>query len=506
LRDDLAAPLADAPVEVRVQPRDGGPVLRRPVRTAGDGAIDVQVDAPPGTYRLTATYGGDALHERVEVERELDASRAEVRLRVSVPDEGRLRLDRPNHEIAVRAASEAPVAGLRVRLTDELGRELGVVATDVRGEARFRVAAMQLGSPSAGRIVAVTEADASRSDAVTEVPILRIAPTRVSLTVGDRHPVRGTAVHAQGRLVDFAGRALAREAIVLVAGGAPLTTTLTDRDGRFEARVELPHAGTTPLVARFESDAPWRLPAESAPVSVDVVAPGRATVGWVFGTLAATTALLIAIGLRGRRALPRLPRPPERAPTSGIDLGARGFRADRLEVDGVVTSLRDGMPLAGARISLRATGRDDATIACTSDPAGRFSVTASSGGAHSLEVVADAHETVTRPLTLPHRGEWSATRVKLERTRDRALDAIAPVAQALLPDRPAGTTTPRELRGAALRRALPESTATTLTEGAERAGYAPAPPSDAELRALEGARDALLGALARKPGARDERR
>jgi hypothetical protein len=506
LRDDLAAPLANAPVEVRVQPREGGPVLRRSVRTGDDGALDARFEVPPGAYRLSAAYGGDGHHERVEVERELDASRAEVRLRVSVPNEGRLRLDEAQHEIAVRVESEAPVAGLRVRLTDELGRALGALQADRQGEARFRVAASQLGPASAGRIVARTEADAQRSDALTEVPILRVAPTRVSLAVSDRRPVRGVAIRAQGRLVDFSGRPLGREAILVLAGSAPLTTTLTDGEGRFDVRVVPPGEGATTLRARFESDAPWRLPGESAPVELDVVGAGRTSTRWVFGTLLATTALLAAFGLRGRRALPRMSRPPERAPTSGVELGTRRFRADRLDVDGTVKSLRDGSPLAGARVLLRRAGQDDATVTCVSDARGSFTFTANSAGPHAIEITAAEHESLTRPLTLPHRGEWSAALVKLERTRDRALDALAPVARALLPERPAGTTTPRELREAAHERALPEPPAKELTEGAERAGYAPTPPTDAELRALEEARDAMLAVLARKPGARDERR
>ncbi len=506
LRDDLAVPLAGAPMEVRVQPREGGPIVRRSLRTGDDGALDALLDVPPGAYRLTASYAGDDHHERVEVEREFDASRAEVRLRVSVPTDGRLRLDEAHHEIAVRVESAAPVAGLRVRLTDELGRALGAAQADRLGEARFRVPASQLGPASAGRIVARTEADALRSDALTEVPILRVAPTRVSLAMSDRRPVRGAAIRARGRLVDFAGRPLAREAIVILAGNAPLTTTLTDGDGRFDARVVPPREGATTLRARFESDAPWLVPAESAAVTLDVAGAGRTTTRWVVGTLLATTALLAAFGLRGRRTLPRMSRPPERAPTSGVELGTRRFRADRLEVDGAVTSLRDGSPLVGARVVLRRSGHDDVTSACTTDARGRFSITADSGGPFLFEVTAEAHESVTRPLALPHRGEWSAATVKLERTRDRALDALAPIARALLPERTPGTTTPRELREAARGRALPEPPAKALTEGAERAGYAPTPPSDAELRALEGARDAVLATLARKPGARDERR
>jgi len=506
LRDDLGVPIAEAPLELRVQARAGGSIVRRSVRSRQDGTIEATLDAAPGSYRLSAAYAGDPHHERVEVERDIDASRAEVRLRVQVPDEGRLRLDVPAHEIVVRAESEATSGGLRIRLSDELGRELGAAETNPLGEVRFRVLATQLGPPSAGRLMASVEADATHADALTEVPVLRIAPTRLSLTVSDQRPVRGTAIRARGRLVDFAGRALGREAVVLVAAGAPLITTLTAGDGRFDVRVVPPREGSTTLVARFESDAPWRLPGESAPVSLEVGAPGRAKTGWVLATLAATAALLVAFGIRTRRDRPRAPRRTEHAPKSGVEFGARRFRAARLAVEGVVVSLRDGSPLSGARVSLRAVGHDDAPFRCISDSLGRFSVTPGGAGPCVLEVHADEHESLLLAVTLPHRGEWSAAIVKLERRRDRALDALAPIAEALLPERAAGTTTPREVRDAALARSLSSEVATTLTDGVERAGYAATPPSQDDLLAVERARDALLAVVRRKPAGHDERR
>ncbi len=431
----------------------------------------------------------------MEVERVVDASRAEVRLRVAVPDEGRLRLDAPDHAIEVRVDSDAPTRGLRVRLTDELGRGLATSDADAQGVARFRVPSSRLGAPSAGRLVARTDSDPLRAEAQTEVPIVRVAPTRVSLAVSHSRPVRGDAIRARGRLVDFAGRPLPREAIGLFAGRARVTTTLTDADGSFDARLAPPREGPSTLVARFESDAPWREPSASPGVAIVVLAPNRTPVGWVIATLVATATILAAVGVGGRRRVPPAPLGSQHPPAPGVEAGARRFRADRDGIGGVVVSLRGGDPVAEAHVRLRgsADAADLLTVPC--DPLGHFALAGVAPGDYALEIVAPGHEAVVQAIRVPHRGEWSATRVRLERSRDRALDALTPVAAALFPGRHWGTTTPGEVRARAEDRRLPREPVATLAEGAERAGFAAKPPSAEELRATEAARDAVLDAL-----------
>lgn len=481
LRDDLGQPLGDRAIEVRVQDETEARLRSASARTDAQGAFAAAFPLETGTYRVLATWEGDEGHPRIEVPQVLDLTRAHVRLEVGVQD-GRLDLDRPAHAVEVRASSDEGGAGLRVELRNELDRVLAEGTTDAEGRARFRIESARLGPPAAGRLIAHTRGDDRRGEAQTEVPIVRYRPTVLTLRAASAR-VRDDAVTLSGELTDSTGP-LARRAVGLFAGTEHLDTLLTDDEGRFSRSVALePVEGSDRVVltARFASDAPWRPPAISAPVTLAIEGAGSTPWSWL---LAPILVCGLAIGLlsRGRRAAPapaiasdRATAPPGIAPARP----SGGLAAALREVRGVVMDADAGSPLAGATIALVRSGKRIESAAGTD---GRFEIVAADGELWTLEVSAPGYERSTAAVQLPHRGQWSRTTVRLRSLRELALASYRPVAEALAPARRWwGFWTPRELvEGATSHRDELDA----LTSAVERAAYAEPAPDEAEVSAI----------------------
>jgi hypothetical protein len=512
LRDDLGQPLAgrelwlSASDAVDGQGRPRGRSERRRVTTDAEGAARLSTAASAGPVRVGAAFLGDADHEKVEVERQVAAGRADLRLRVGVPDGGRLRLDREAHTVEVVADSPAGGAGLEVELLDELGRSLGRAVTDEAGRVVFRVLSEQLGSPAAGRVVARSAGDATRAEAQTEVPVVRVAPTALALTVDADEAVTGEIVAVAGSIRDHRGRPLGRAAIGLYADEAHVATVLAGDDGTFAANLVLHDASPgVALQARYDADAPWRESARSASRTVRVRrVMSRATIALGLA-LTATLAGLGALGLR-RRGAGASPARTAPARAAGVTVAAARQRAaERYDLGGVVLDARGEGPIAGAKVTLCDTG--GAVVArAVADADGRFALDARAAGSDApgerlLRGDAEGYADARHPLLVPHRGEWSEVRVHLESLRDVALDAVAVVAREVMPDAGWGVPTPRETAHASARRGpvpLAEATA-ALAAHAERAGFARTPPSPADIALVEQARDAALSAAAARP-------
>jgi hypothetical protein len=507
LRDDLGHPLEGrellltATTALGDSPRAPARIERRRVVTDAEGAAGFTVDVPAGILRVSAAFLGDLDHEKIEVEREVTPGRAELRLRVRVPDAGRLRLDAQQHAFEVLAESPAGGAGLEVELLDELGRSLGFGVTDDDGRVSFAVPSAELGPPAAGRIVARSAGDGARAEAQTEVPVLRLAPTRLTLTADVEETRAGDTVNLRGVVQDHRGRPLPRAAVGLYADDAHVATVLANDKGEFAAALVLREvAPLVALRARYDADAPWRESAVSAPVHVRVrrVLP-KSTVALglaLLGTLGA----LLALASSGRRNAPRPGVGPTTRP-AGLTLGAvRRRTADRFDVSGRVLDARTDEPVEHAAVTLRKRdGRVVARGSSGADGAFALEVEGPAGNEPSevvLRIEAEGFTEAQHPLVVPHRGEWVDVRVRLESLRALALDAVAVVAREVLPTSAWGVTTPREAAEASARRG-PEPLAAAvavLAAHAERAGFGPVPPTRADVAAVWAARDAALEA------------
>jgi len=511
LRDDLGEPLAGRELVLRATPDDGTEVpARHTLTTRSDGGFRVRLDLIRGGHRLRGSFGGDPTHERVEVERRLDLDRADVRLRVSVPEGGRIDLDRTEHRIEVVAESVEGGDGLSIDLIDELDRPLAWSQTDQAGRLAIVIPSEMLGPPGAGRIKARSRPDTRRAEAQTEVPIVRYRATVLELSASRSEARPGDDVRLTGTLSDATGPIEGR-AVGLFAqegiGGGPagtadehLATVLTDRDGRFvtDVGVDARHEGTLEVVARYESDAPGRASSVSPPVWIAVAAARPTPWPWLLVPLA-ICALLLALIARGAPKRPErsVEAPPERP--IGVDAARRRtLRADRHDLSGYVLDHRDDEPIANARVALvDEAGRE---LVARTDARGGFALAEVAVGAFTLSVDAAGYVEVSTRVTIPHRGEWTAATVRLESRRARALARYRPVAAELLPSpRLWGIWTQRDILERARGTGRAGPSLADLTDRVERAYYGPVPPSEADVVAIEERAGETLRALEAQP-------
>jgi hypothetical protein len=480
LRDDLGQPLPDRRIDIRML--DDAQQLRGRATDATDAAGSLAASFPlePGTYRVIARWEGDDGHQQVEVAQALDLVRAHVRLVVGLGGAGRIDLDRPEHHVDVRATSEEGGAGLRIEVRDELDRPLAEGRTDSGGTVRLTVSSTLLGDPAAGRLLVRTPGDERRAAAQTEVPVVRFRPSRIEIATSAQRVDVGEPLTLSGRLFDSAG-ALPRRAVGLFAGDRHLETVLTDDLGRFSRTVELSTEGLTPVVASYESDAPWRTSVRSEPVVVTVDAGGSPPWPWL---LVPTLACAFAVAWLSRRPRPTAPsRDRESAlPTAvGVEPTRPSSAIAQLrDVGGTVVDADDGRPIAGAIVALIGEGGRNEL---RTDEEGRFAWPEVDGTAWQLEVRAAGYQSTEAAIRVPHRGQWSGARVRLRSLREAALVQYRPVAEALAPQRKWWAFwTPRELVEHAGSDTRPEVEA--LTREVERAAYAASPPDDREVEAI----------------------
>ncbi len=481
LRDDLGQALADRRVEVRVL--DAAQQLRGRAldRTDGAGSIRATFPLEPGEYRVVARWDGDDDHQRVEVAQALDLARAHVRLVVGLGGAGRIDLDNAEHRVEVRGSSDEGGAGLRIEIRDELDRPLADGVTDLEGRLHFTIPTAALGEPAAGRLLVRTPGDARRAAAQTEVPIVRFRPSQIALEASAERAASGEPVTLSGRLFDSAGP-LGRRAVGLFVDERHLETVLTDDLGRFSRSVEVSEEGTVQIVASYVSDAPWRTSARSAPVILTLEGTGSAPWPWL---LAPTLACALAVWWLSRRPEPtRVGTSSEPAVTAkaGVEVARpTSAVAQHREVAGTVVDAEDGQPIAAAVLTL--TSGDGPHRSVLTDDDGRFAVEGLPGSDWTLEARATGYLVTEARIHLPHRGQWSATRVRLRTLRQAALIEYRPVAEALAPQpKWWAFWTPRELADRAASKARRE--VQDLTADVERAVYAATPPDPRDVEAI----------------------
>lgn len=474
LRDDLGAPLGRRSVRLRVHDAAGAVVADADRSTDAEGAFGLRTVLQPGTYRMSARFGGDETYAEILVERGIDLAREEVHLVVRVRDGGRLDLDEAQHAIDVRVSCDVGVAGLHVELLDELNRPLARANAPTDGALSFTLQSSSLGAEGPGRIKARARGDARRSDAQTEVPIVRYRATSLSLSAAQPNVEVGDDIAVSGLLATSQGP-LREAAIGIFRGDTHRATVLTDDAGQYQWRGVASEDDAPQLVlrARFESDNPGRLSSESAPATITVRVTG--SYRWAWSLVPMVLCVLIVMWIR-RRQPDHAPAPPVRKDPVGVSIApTQHRRATSSRVRGSILAHPDGEALGGwLEISGPSPSRVDV-------PDGTFDFELSAG-AWTLRFMAPNCVPVQSSITVPHQGEWEGIRVRLETWRSRAARVFVTVTRRFVKPR---TKTIHELRHD---ERLPPAVG-ELGKAVEQGVYGPIPPNEEVVRAVERAGD-----------------
>ncbi len=496
LRDDLGGPLGARALEVRIRRTVPDAVPRvESVTTDPQGRFGLSLRLELGSYVLSAAFEGDESHERVEVERQLDLTRADVRLRVVVPDGGRLDLDRPTHTIEVFALSAQGGSGLTVDVLDERDRAIARGVTDATGRVRFDLRSSDLGAPGAGRLKARSRPDALRSEAQTEVPIVRLRATSITLQAARGYAQPGEGIRLSGELRDSSGP-IEGAAVGVFAGEEHLATVLTDSAGAFATEVHAPARANERLSveARFVSDSPGRAPSQSAPVTIEIRNAPSAPWAWSFVPIAISILVLAWIARRTPARIEKAAPPPV-PKAAGIEAAARrASRPDRADVTGSIVDQRDDEAIGEVAIHVVQDGR--AVVTLTADDDGSFAIRGLAEGSFVLTFEARGYAPLACKVEVPHRGEWTGMTVRLQSLRALALEPFRGVALAILPSsRLWDVWTNRDV----LAHAKPRDAHAlgALTERVEEAYYASDPPDERDVAEIEHQATGVLADLRR---------
>jgi hypothetical protein len=507
LIDDAGEPLAGRAVEVALRGEAAREFRPRSLRTRKDGTFRLQVAVPAARGVAEARFDGDAHHEPSEGTQTFDLQKLETQLRFVEPRDLRVDLGDEGQALVVAASSEAFAGGLEITIEDEGGRLIARGISGDDGVFRASLPAARLGPPGLGRLFAKTYGDGLRAAAQAEIQVLRYEQSRLSLQTGvDRD--RGRLL-LSGSLRDRHG-ALADRAVGLFDQERHLATVVTDDKGGFRhAVLQLPEPGSPPLdlalQARFESDATWLTSSRSSTVTLRLQPEPSANASWLLVPIAACALLL---WLLGRKEVPRDARTLRDEPSEPGLHRARPLRhharAD-FDVTGRVVDHEFETGLSGAKVrldnELHASG-PAICIELETDARGGFRSPALTPGRFTLHVSADGYVPLEDVLTVPHRGELSDLRVRLQNRRAAAFVAYKPVAARALPAAELwGRWTPRETLDYAVRHRGAGAELAQLTAHLERAAYARTPPSQQDLALIRRAADAIAHAASLAPQA-----
>lgn len=477
LRDDLGMGLPGAEVEVVVAPVAAAAAART-ARTDTAGHFEVTMSVAPGAARLAVSFHGDALHAGTTYVRNVDLGKADVTLQLVGPRQLVVTAAAPRFELA--AFSDEGSASLPIVIADEASREIVRGTTDVSGRWTFSVPIAAIGRPGVRTLRASFAGDARRNDVSTTHRVLVRSPSFLSLRADRSSLSSGDSVTLDGQLLDHEGP-IRGAAVGVFAGARHLGTATTDRTGDFslEFPIDDDDRGTLLVAAHFAPDVPWREVGRSPDVPLRVIASQPAPLGWIAAIIVGTVLLLGAAQLARRpgertTSAPRAIPPPR----PGIALGrpASRARAAQTRIAGRVSDVDDpsGAPIENARV--RVTRGDEIVVEVATDEAGEFEIDELPAGRCTVSIEAHGYESQLANATVPHRGEWSGMRVRLESRRrriERVFRAVV-VPDVVSAERYATSTVREVARDAANRRGVKID---DLVEIAETAAYGAEPPS-----------------------------
>ncbi|MCB9626594.1 MAG: carboxypeptidase regulatory-like domain-containing protein [Sandaracinaceae bacterium] len=507
LRDDLGQALPHREVQVTTRPADTADSAAVPpgvfgtqlVSTDARGEFTLSVEWAASPFILTCAFTGDDYHLAATVERSVDPTLADVRLRFDLDVTGReLDLDAPETRVRVLAESSAGGDALPLELRDELGRAYGEASTDTDGYALFTLEGVPEATPGPGRWVVEFRGDARRASARAELAIVRTRATQLAATLEDDTLDPGDEAVVTGELTDARGTVVGG-AVGIFAEGEHLLTVATDREGRFRAPFTIPaerEGARWTLEARFAPETPGLRPSSSDPLVLRVGSPLPLDWLWLLLPVGLSAAAFALARRRERTAAGTTAGAPQSTP--GVTVGARTLASHRHDVlGGVVLDHQNDTALAGATVTLTRVDEksvDPEVSAAVSGADGRFVLAGLPAGEYRLRVARAGYVELDQRVHVPHRGEWSDIVVRVESYRTRALSVFRRVGRLFVSsERVFETTTNRELPESA-----PEAQRAplaALAEHTDRLYYGPRDPEAADLPPLEEAAAALVEAL-----------
>lgn len=478
LRDNLGAPVVQAPVEILA---DGAPVERVTTDTEGRFEAAFALDGS-GERRLEVRYEGSSLLDTARAGLPVTVGRNPLRLRLDVPDEIPIRTG-ISVGVAALDARDVPVPYLKLGL-DLDGRPLRAPETDRSGRDEVPLPPMSPGVHTL-RLHYGGDARYLPSEVVRELEVAR--PMAIALARASTAPLQpGDPIVLD---VELGPERPDTVRVTLTAEGRPIDDAEVSADGtRFVIDADDVEPGPVRFRALAHAEATGWKDALSEVVTVEVPPPPPPSPWWIRAPalLAALSLLGVLVRIR-RRPKAEPPAPPAEVAgpppfTFEAPAGAQG--------DGRLTVIvRDGLaghPLTATVVRLPAlapppTPGDPRTPdgeQARTDTEGRVIFEAGGDRGDRLWAYAPGYAPSCHPL--PRRGGRAVVHLLPVRARMQTLYAEVLDAAGRPPLR-FGRETPREASGALTGRGAPGGPLEALTALIERACFGAHEPDERDL-------------------------
>lgn len=408
LTDDQGSPLSDRAVAL-ITRRDHGADSRVIVATDARGSF-VHVIADASTRGvLFGSFAGDDDYDASTSSRPIELTRRAIDLRFDPTTARDLDLDQEAAAIAILARTDTK---LDVKLLDDARQTLASQTLGPEGRTTFSIGSAKLGEPGPGVLTAVFAGDATHLPAETSLDVVRTRHSLVQL----RAAAEGVL---SGAVTDRRGKPLSGQTITLTMNGAIEATLITAADGRFELAVP-PHwqRGTElVLIARHESNVPWWIGGQSAPLNL--LLPHVSQPWWLI--VAFTMVSVVASALLGRRQRRDAPvsRKRERAPAPSIELQPATRTAQHHSLRAHVVDAISGQAIANALVVGTSDGQTHLRATTTRD--GELITQDLTVATLEIEISAEGYALLQTRIDLPHHGQWHGARIRLLSLRAEAL-------------------------------------------------------------------------------------
>lgn len=489
LVDDLGTPIAGGRVSVVLDATPAECAATSQLRAARDGTAQLVVPRTCTVRGAFARFEGDERYEAHETALRAEQARARLDVRVAAEHPERVDLDAGSLLVHVGVSPVELARGRQVLLVDELARTLATAVVSDGGESTVEIATHALGAPGPGTLGArIIDADGVELGRA-EIPVVRFRALRVTL----ESRARKQETELAGVVRDSQGP-VGGATVSVLSDATTLASAVSDVGGRFSVRIGTDRwprgRDEIEVRARYVADRPGREDTDSA--TLTLVAAGARThfdPRYAVPIVAAAIALLIA--QRRKRAEPEQapPEPDEHPVVEHVTRGSIAPWAPRVRTLGVVVlDRRDDSPIHGAHVIVRSAGTEVAWQ--STDEKGRAELVDLPEG--TLEVSVEAHEHAPErfPMKCPHKGEWSAVRVRVETYRAKARRALEPVAErVLVPPTTFADATLREIEHASV--TIGASLDPALVAALESASYGATPPTREDVARFEEAVQAV---------------
>lgn len=431
LVDDLGAPIAGGRVSVVLDATPASCASTLSLTSRRDGSAHAIVPRACTVRGAFARFEGDASYEAHETALRAEQARTHLDVRLAAEHPEHIDLDGGTLLVHLGASPADLARGRHVLLVDELARTLATATLSEGGEAMVEVDTRALGAPGPGTLAArIIDADGIELGRA-EIPVVRFRAVHVSLEAR----VREIETEIAGEVRDAKGP-IGAATVSVLASGVTLASAVSDVHGRFSVRLgsdRWPRGKSEiEIFARYVADRPGREDTDSR--TLTLIAPGSGShfdVRYTIPVVFAVFAFLIA--RRKKRAEPEqvAPEPKSMPVIEHVTRGSIAPWAPRVSDLGVVVlDRRDDTPIEGATVVVRAHG--DEIARQTTDAEGRVRFDALADGTLDVTAESSAHAPERFTMKCPHKGEWSAVRVRIETFRAKARRALEPVAERVL--------------------------------------------------------------------------